>query len=151
MDDTKLPEKLPEIIKPRQVKLTRQELTGRNLKIITDYVENGLTYEGICSKYNIAEGTFHHILSKYCKLYSSDATKNKLKRKAFLNRKHRENELSGKELDPIKVIQELREEYEPKKEPQVNIDNRKLIINSEDLANLTNEEKLERLRRALSE
>jgi len=144
------PEIVPAIIDNRtKNKLTRNELSGRNLKILTDYVENGLNYEELASKYELAHGSIFHVISKYSELYKPGITHNKLKRLAFLNRKHAQNEKLNNPLDPVKIVQELREEYEPRKNSLEIVQN-KMEINLNELDSVSSEDKMERIRRALS-
>jgi hypothetical protein len=132
-----------------KVRLSREALTGRNLKLLTDYAENGLTYDELALKYNMTHGNVFHIVSKYSKLYSPGVTHNKIKRMSFLNRKHRQNEVADTPADPIDVIKELRAEYEPKQANMTLID-KQITINATDLDNLSMEERVERVRRALA-
>lgn len=158
MDDTKL----PEVIKPKQIKrsisprnlrqsIDNKPLTPKQMEIFTLF-EEGKSQTEIAQTLGKSNSYISDTLRDFSKRYKINKEYIKLNGVNILNSKLKEKQNNPSNKDVVDIVLSLNELTEPKKGSDINLIDKQMTINlSNDLDNLSSEEKLERLRRALSE
>jgi len=148
-----LPAKIPakKVFKPRTYKKidTTKPLTKRQLQIFTLF-ESGQTQQQIADQLGLHPSYIGNTLHNHADRYTCRKDYHKLNGINILNAKIEEKRNNPSRKDVVDIVMDLHELIEPKKE-SITIIDKQLNINTQDLDNLPLEDKLERIRRALSD